>query len=138
MHSIKIMLATVGTLFAAALLTGCQSKELAACKDRTAFLERRMGEYQQVVDMRDKDIKDRNDELKSLTAAMVRNEEKMNLLKKENQELHNKLAQTSEGAKNILQGAIELKRLQQEAAEKLRQQEAPKPTDSSPVAPSTK
>jgi chromosome segregation ATPase len=120
-------LAIVIALFAATLLAGCQpdrSQELAVCKDKNALLERRMVEYKQVVDMKDKDIKDRYDEIKGLTDTIAQNEVKIATLEKENQELHTKLTQTPEGSKNVLNGVEELKRLQREAAEKLKKQQA--------------
>jgi len=127
MQSIRMPLAVVIALFAAALLAGCQpdrSQELAACKDKNALLERRMVEYQQVVDMKDKELKDRNDEIKGLTDTIAQNEVKIATLEKENQELHAKLTQTPEGAKNVINGVDELKRLQREAVEKLKKQQA--------------
>lgn len=127
MQSIRMPLAIVIALFAATLLAGCQpdrSQELAVCKDKNALLERRMVEYKQVVDMKDKDIKDRYDEIKGLTDTIAQNEVKIATLEKENQELHTKLTQTPEGSKNVLNGVEELKRLQREAAEKLKKQQA--------------
>jgi hypothetical protein len=124
MNSIRMTLVVAGVLFAATLLAGCQSTELAACKDKTALLERRMVEYQQVVDMRDKEIKDKNDEIQGLVDKVAKCEVKIALLEKENEDLHIAIAKTPDSSKRIIEGVGEIKRMQREAAEKLKKQQA--------------
>jgi hypothetical protein len=148
MHSIKMTLAIAGTLLTTILLAGCQSdqskalKELKDCKSQNSLLEFRITEYQQIVEDDKKGISGRDELIKSLVnKAKEKTQEYENriaLLEKENDDLRKALAKTPDGSKRILEGVEEIRRMQREAAEKLRQQEVQKPTKPVPAAPSIK
>jgi septal ring factor EnvC (AmiA/AmiB activator) len=119
-------------------LAGCQSNQLTECTKKNSFLEHRITEYKQRTEVLETDFQLRTKEIDNLRAKLAEVEAKLVTLEKDNAELQNKLAQRLEGTKGMIVGVEELRRMQQEAAEKLRRQEAEKAAESTPSAPPLK
>jgi hypothetical protein len=115
---------TVAALFAAAImLAGCQSEELKACKSEKAFQDQRIKEYKQVVEMKDKTIAEHVDTIKDMTAKLGERDSRIAVLEKDNEELRKKLSMTPEGSQRVIQGVEEIRRMQQQAAARLKAQQ---------------
>ena len=127
-RSTQVILAAA--LLAAFLLAGCQTGELAACKDRNSFLEYRISEYEQRIKVLEEGIQGRDGQIKDLTTQIAQNQERVSILENENENLRMRLLEKPSEASRVIQGVEEIRRMQREAAEKLRQQQTDKPAES--------
>lgn len=112
---------------AAFLLTGCQSDALKKCQDEKAFLNQRIKEYKEVVQMKDKTIAEYEGNISDMGARFAQQEQRLAILEKENEELRKRAGAPVDDSSRIKQGAEELRRMQREAAAKLKSQQAADP-----------
>jgi predicted RNase H-like nuclease (RuvC/YqgF family) len=112
---------------AAFLLAGCQSDAIKKCQDEKAFLDQRIKEYKEVVQMKDKTIAEYEGNISDMGARFAQQEQRIAILEKENEDLRKRVGVTVDESSRIKQGAEELRRLQQEAAARLKAQQAADP-----------
>lgn len=130
MYALRAITAII-TLFAAALLAGgCQSQELAACKKENADLAKKVFSLEA-------HLADAKDDMENAGVVMgnvfidleakekrIAELEKANAdLKKEVEDLNAKLSAFSDSSRRLIQGVEEIRRVQREAAAKLKTQQ---------------
>jgi hypothetical protein len=126
MHSMRMTTAII-TLFAAALLAGCQSTDLAACKEKNAKLANDLAKAEMKLAENTEDMDKAGVVIGNVFIDLEAKTKRISELEKANADLKKEieiLRLRPDESKRITQGVEELRRLQKEAAEKLKKQQA--------------
>jgi hypothetical protein len=127
MRAMTVLVIIVAISVAGILLGGCRSQSLAACQAENTRLAKEAFDLQAKLADEKEDMENAGNVMGNVFLDLDAKEKQIAALEKENADLKKqieKLSTTEDSSKRMVQGVAELKKMQREAAAKLKEQQA--------------